>query len=56
MPFVFIRDYSEELLELNDNLHHVLIESVKKIGGEQESCALASRSQKPALDPVERLH
>lgn len=33
MPFVFIRDYSEELLELNDNLHHVLIESVKKIGG-----------------------
>ncbi len=40
MPFVFIRDYSEELLELNDKVHHVLIESVKKIGGGRKAVRL----------------
>lgn len=33
MPFVFIRDYSEELLELNESMYHLYIESHKKVGG-----------------------
>ena len=34
MPYIFVRDDSQELFELNDNMFHLIIESHKKIGGE----------------------
>ena len=36
MPYIFVRDYSQELFDLNDTMHHVIIESHKKIGGERK--------------------
>jgi len=36
MPYIFVRDYDNELFELNDGLHHVIIESHKKVGGERK--------------------
>lgn len=36
MPYIFVRDYSQELFELNDNMFHLIIESHKKIGGERK--------------------
>jgi hypothetical protein len=36
MPYVFVRDYSQELFDLNDKMYHVIIESHKKVGGERK--------------------
>lgn len=36
MPYIFVRDYSQELFDLNDDMYHVIIESHKKIGGERK--------------------
>ena len=33
MPYVFTRDYEEDLFELNSNINYVIIESDNKIGG-----------------------
>ena len=35
MPFLFVRDYEVELMEMNKDLHHMYIESHKKHGGER---------------------
>lgn len=33
MPYVFTRDYEEDLFELNSDINYVIIESDNKIGG-----------------------
>ena len=40
MPYVFIRDYDLELLELNKDMHHVYVESHGSVGGERKTIFL----------------
>lgn len=40
MPYVFIRDYDLELLELNKDMHHVYVESHVGVGGERKTVSL----------------
>ena len=40
MPYVFIRDYDLELLELNRDMHHVYVESHGNVGGERKTIFL----------------
>ncbi len=40
MPYVFIRDYDLELLELNRDMHHVYVESHGNVGGERKTILL----------------
>lgn len=40
MPYVFMRDYDLELLELNKDMHHVYIESHGGVGGERKTVFL----------------
>lgn len=35
MPYLFVRDYEVELMEMNSNLHHVYVESHVKSGGDR---------------------
>ena len=36
MPYLFVRDYEVELMEMNKNLHHVYVESHRDSGGERK--------------------
>ena len=36
MPFIRVRDYSVDLMEMNDHLHHLYVESVNGTGGERK--------------------
>ena len=40
MPYVFIRDYDLDLLELNRDMHHVYVESHGNVGGERKTIFL----------------
>ena len=40
MPYVFIRDYDLELVELNKDMHHVYVESHGGVGGERKTVFL----------------
>ena len=40
MPYVFIRDYDLELVELNKDMHHVYVESHGGKGGERKTVFL----------------
>ena len=40
MPYVFMRDYDLELLELNRDMHHVYVESHGNVGGERKTILL----------------
>ena len=40
MPYVFIRDYDLELLELNKDMYHVYVESHVGAGGERKTVFL----------------
>jgi hypothetical protein len=40
MPFLFVKNYDVELMQMNKNLYHVYIESVKKSGGERRICQM----------------
>ena len=44
MPYVFIRDYDLELLELNKDMHHVYVESHGGVGGERKTVFLRNTS------------
>ena len=35
MPYLFVKDYEVELMELNSDLSHVYIESISGTGGER---------------------
>ena len=37
MPYVFIRDYDLELVELNKDMYHVYVESHGGVGGERKT-------------------
>jgi hypothetical protein len=36
MPYLFVRDYEVELMEMNKDLHHVYVESHRASGGERK--------------------
>ena len=40
MPYVFIRDYDRELLELNKDMYHMYVESHVGAGGERKTVFL----------------
>ena len=40
MPYLFVRDYEVELMEMNKDLHHVYVESHRASGGERKLCLL----------------
>lgn len=40
MPFLFVKNYEVDLMSMNKNLHHIYIESAKKIGGERRVCQI----------------
>lgn len=40
MPYVFIRDYDLELVELNKDMYHVYVESHGGVGGERKTVFL----------------
>ena len=35
MPYIFMPEYNVELIKLNNNVHHVYVESVLQRGGER---------------------
>lgn len=45
MPYVFIRDYDLELLELNNDMYHVYVESHVGAGGERKTVFLRQHSR-----------
>ena len=45
MPYVFIRDYDLELLELNKDMYHVYVESHVGAGGERKTVFLRQHSR-----------
>lgn len=45
MPYIFIRDYDLELLELNKDMYHVYVESHIGAGGERKTVYLRQHSQ-----------
>ena len=45
MPYIFIRDYDLDLLELNKDLHHVYIESHVGTGGERKTVLLRQNNR-----------
>ena len=36
MPYIFVRDYDIDLMEMNKELRHVFVESVLQAGGERK--------------------
>jgi|TARA_Y100000015_G_C2324118_1_gene58084 hypothetical protein len=40
MPFLFVKNYEVELMQMNKSLYHLYIESVKKTGGERRVCQM----------------
>jgi len=40
MPYLFVKNYEVELMQMNKSLHHVYIESIKKSGGERRICQM----------------
>ena len=36
MPYIFVRDYDIDLMELNKDMYHVFVESVSQAGGERK--------------------
>ena len=42
MPYIFVRDYDIDLMELNKDMHHVFVESVSKSVGSVRSCTCVS--------------
>ena len=45
MPYIFIRDYDLDLLELNKDLHHVYVESHVGAGGERKTVFLRQNNR-----------
>ena len=45
MPYIFIRDYDLDLLELNKDLHHVYVESHVGTGGERKTVFLRQNNR-----------
>ena len=40
MPYLFVKNYEVELMQMNKNLYHVYIESTKQSGGERRICQM----------------
>mgnify|MGYP003135935159 CR=1 FL=1 len=40
MPFLFVKNYEIDLMNMNKNLYHIYIESAKKTGGERRVCQM----------------
>ena len=36
MPYIFVRDYDIDLMEMNKELYHVFVDSVFRSGGERK--------------------
>ena len=40
MPYLFVKNYEVELMQMNKSLYHVYIESTKQSGGERRICQM----------------
>jgi len=40
MPYLFVKNYEVELMQMNKSLYHVYIESTKQNGGERRICQM----------------
>lgn len=45
MPYIFVREYELELMEMNKDLHHIYIESHRGQGGERRIVYLRQNSR-----------
>ena len=47
MPYIFVRDYDIDLMEMNKDIRHVFVESVLQTGGERKVAYLRQNERLP---------